>query len=460
MIKRFFYILIGALLLSQMAFYNMFPLTYSDTGTYVISGFTNMVPQDRPILYGLFLRHISMAETLWLVIFTQAFIVSYLIYCFVQEYVKRFNKDIFFFITILVLVFCTGISQKICTLIPDIFAATAGLSLILLCVKTNLKKIQIVCIGLIFVISNVVHYTHGYIAILTLIVVMLLTLFKKLDNTYLSWKRGLALISLTVFSLLLTPTIHYFFKAGFEGSRGKHVFMVGKLIQDGVLIDFLRKNCDKNEYILCPCRDSIQYGDFLWGSESPLMRTGGWLHSEVEYTKMIKGVFNSPHHLMMFAYKSIECSFVQFFNYEVNVDAENDPQGMGSLPWLVIDQHYNHQANEYLASKQNRKSLNYKELNERQNVLILFSLITVIIVLFNRKKLPPELFIILIVCIFFLIFNAVICGALSVPNSRYQSRVIWLLPLVTGVIVLNNITRIKETISKFFNNKNISSEFN
>ena len=62
------------------AFYNQFPLVYPDTGTYINSGFMGEVPQDRPIFYGLFLRHISLHHSLWFVILAQAYFCSILIY--------------------------------------------------------------------------------------------------------------------------------------------------------------------------------------------------------------------------------------------------------------------------------------------------------------------------------------------------------------------------------------------
>lgn len=452
MIKKFIFVLIGAIILCQMAFYNLFPLTYSDTGTYMSSGFTGQVPADRPIVYGLFIRHSSLATTLWAVIFSQALIVSYLIHCVIEAYVTKYNKAVFFFSTILILVFTTGISQKVCTLMPDIFAATSGLSLILLCTKNNLKTHQLICIGIIYIFSNVVHYTHANIALLSIIVLGVLLLFKKIDKDYLNWKRLSVLLGLTVISLFLTPTIHYFHKGGFVTSKGKHVFLTGKLIQNGILVDFLKTHCDKNKYPLCPYKDSIAMGDFLWDGKSPLYKTGGWQDSEVEYNRMLGDLFRSPHHLMMFIYKSVESTLTQFFSFQTDVYYENYPLGVGG-PYYQIEQYFNHQIADYLGSKQNQGRLDYKDLSARQNVLIWCCFILLIFFLCNKNKLKPSFFIILLVCLAFLFFNAAICGSLSLPNCRYQSRVIWLLPLVIGVIIFNSDFILIEKIKTFLNKK-------
>lgn len=68
-------IFIGAVILMTDAFYNGFPVVYSDTSTYLASGFEWETPFDRPITYGIFLRIFSLNGTsLWLVIFFQALI--------------------------------------------------------------------------------------------------------------------------------------------------------------------------------------------------------------------------------------------------------------------------------------------------------------------------------------------------------------------------------------------------
>lgn len=452
MVKKSIFILMGAVILCQMAFYNLFPLTYPDTGTYLTSGFTGVVPVDRPIVYGLFMRHASLATTLWAIVFCQAWIVSYLIHCTIEAFVTTYNKSIYFFSTIIILVFTTGVSQKTCTLMPDIFAATSGLALILLITKNNLKAYQVIGVGIVYIFSNIVHYTHAYIALLSIIVMAVLLILKKIDKNELNWKRLSILTGLTVLALFLIPAIHKSHKGGFVTSKGKHVFLTGKLIQNGVLVDFLKTHCDKNKYVLCPHKDTIAMGDFLWDGRSPLYQTGGWTDSEVEYNKMLGDVFRSPRHLLMFTYKSIEATFTQFFSFQTDVMFENYPLGIAG-PYFQIERYFNHHRADYLGSKQNMSKLDYKDLNARQNVLIWFCFLLSVFFLLGKNILKPSFLIILLVCFTFLFFNAALCGALSLPNCRYQSRVIWLLPLVVSIIIFNSDFYVIEKIKAFLNKK-------
>ena len=83
-------IVIGEFFLMFDAFYNGFPIVYSDSSTYIVSGFGLDMPMDRPLLYGILLRIFSLnGLSLWLVIFFQALIVSYLIFLLMELFVGR-----------------------------------------------------------------------------------------------------------------------------------------------------------------------------------------------------------------------------------------------------------------------------------------------------------------------------------------------------------------------------------
>ena len=70
-------IFIGAIALIWPAFYNGFPLVYSDTGTYLESGFVLETPLDRPITYGVLIRIFSLnGLTIWTLPFYQSCILT------------------------------------------------------------------------------------------------------------------------------------------------------------------------------------------------------------------------------------------------------------------------------------------------------------------------------------------------------------------------------------------------
>src|SRR4051812_45920988 len=68
--------LLSLLCLCWQALNNGYALAYPDMGTYIAAGFSGDVPVDRPVMYAFFVRHISMAFSLWLVIVMQAIVVT------------------------------------------------------------------------------------------------------------------------------------------------------------------------------------------------------------------------------------------------------------------------------------------------------------------------------------------------------------------------------------------------
>ena len=102
----------GALLLLFSAYINGFPIVYSDTSTYLASGFELEAPFDRPIMYGLLLRLSSLnGISLWFTIFSQGLIVSILIYKLLRTCVPKLKSINLIFISIIAFIsLCTSAS--------------------------------------------------------------------------------------------------------------------------------------------------------------------------------------------------------------------------------------------------------------------------------------------------------------------------------------------------------------
>ena len=65
------YFVLTGLIIVYPAFMNMYPLVYSDTGTYILSSRELVAPVDRPLMYGLLIRLFSWQVSLWPVVIFQ-----------------------------------------------------------------------------------------------------------------------------------------------------------------------------------------------------------------------------------------------------------------------------------------------------------------------------------------------------------------------------------------------------
>jgi hypothetical protein len=250
--------------------------------------------------------------------------------------------------------------------------------------------------------------------------------FKRLElKKYISLIRYAILILVTAFTFLLVSTVHYSLSGKFSISSAGHVFYLARLIEFGVVHDYLAENCANDKYKLCPYRDSIPW-DFIWDyKKSPLYKTGGWEANEKEYKEIIWGVLTTPKYLKKVIIKSIGSGIRQFFTFNVGSTIRYDEN---SSPFINITSHMKYQAREIFACKQNNLLLNHDFVNRSQIILFLFSFSFCIIALFlTSVSYEKKIFIALL--LLFLLVNALVCATFSGVDDRYQCRVAWLIVL-------------------------------
>jgi len=451
------HIIVGSLILCFYAFYNNYPLVYPDTGTYIISGFDGEVYVDRPLAYGLLIRHISLARTLWLVIWFQGLVVSYLIF----RTIKLLNNSKYhltvYYATVIVLTLFTGVSVHVSQLIPDIFTAVSVLSLFLLLFDKKRSWLGQTILLLLLLIGMIVHNSHLLIITGLLIVITLYYIFwirTKFSGLIMS--RQLIITWLIVISSwFLMPAIHYIYGGDYKISKGSHVFLMARMREAGVLEDYLEKNCESRNYEICKYRENLAY-DFLWDLRSPLYLSGGWLENEKEYKTIIYDILKDPEYISWLAIKSVTNTFKQFFSFGFQGIA---PQmGPGSPPHTQVRNCFTDEIREYSSSLQFLGRLDFNKLEQRQLIFIFLFLFILVIILSTgiKKQLASYQWYIIVFSLYALIINDLVCSNLSTVASRFQSRLIWILPLVL-IPVFNRFglhSRIRNYISKGFPENN------
>ena len=201
------------------------------------------------------------------------------------------------------------------------------------------------------------------------------------------------------------------------------MFLMSRLIDHGILQQYLDNNCSEKDYRFCEYREQIPW-DFIWDQKSPLYKTGGWEANKEEYNKIITDIFLTPEYAKLFFIRSLESGWKQFFNFETG---DTPRQAGNSAPYYVIKHRFEEQMKEYLGSRQNQGKLDYRLLNDHQNTVVAISLLVLLLLLVSRT--PTHLKVLIVFILFCLYVNALVCGSFSVVIPRYQSRVIWLLPL-------------------------------
>jgi len=289
------------------------------------------------------------------------------------------------------------------------------------------------------------HFSHLLIG---LFLISILTLGKFLFKdilTPIAFSRILIISSIVIASWISLPIINYIVEKKITFSKGNHVFLMAHLNDTGILKKILDENCSNPEFKdckLCQYKDSLptDLASFIWTSKI-LSQTGGWFDSEKEYNKIIATSIKKPKYLILNIYKSITYGFIQLA--QINIGQGVTAYNKGSAPYGQIYWRFNHELNNYLNSKQNIfNGINLKSdtLNLMHRILIIFSFVVLIFILSNYKLNLFESYslIFLIFVIVSIFLNAFLTAGLNSPCDRFQSRIIWLLPLAITIFIIKN----------------------
>lgn len=262
---------LSVLVLILPALINKYPLLHMDCGTYIISGFAEIVPKDRPIFYGLFIRYISLIQTLWMVIVFQSVIGVYLLSVFLRPYNFKYPSIIIFILT-LILYFLTGISHYVSQPTPDIFASYA-LLILLIFFKQKLSIWESVFLGIILIFSIISHLSH--MIIITGSAFCFLIVFLILKRKFPGFKMNLLFLTgFIVLSWVIVPMANKNYSKDYSIAKYKSIIWGARLIEMDIIPEFLEENCHDNDYIFCEDIDELRslksVAHFVWLPSSPL----------------------------------------------------------------------------------------------------------------------------------------------------------------------------------------------
>lgn len=442
-------IFFGAIILCFIGFVNQYPLTYPDTGTYLRSGFTGIIPMDRPIFYGLFIRHISLWTSLWLVILLQGILTSYMLLNTIGIFFNGIKKTYVFVFSVVFLTVFTGVSYNVSILIPDIFSSIAILCLINLLLNNTLGKIKLVFISILFVFCLAAHnsnFLSTFLVFLCIAVYALIKKIKKKQSICIKRSRIVTCFVLFMSYFLIVPGVNYTFNKKFSFSQASHIFLLNHFVETGILKDYLHEEGAHKNYKIYLYKDSLDLVDvyFMWSyNRSPLYRIWGgnaWTDSKPEFDSINEDILTTPKYLSMFMRNSIESTFQQYFHFDI---PNNGGQGKGSASYIEIHKYFNSDERNYLNSTQNQYGLDAGLTNLFQRIIIMASLALLVCFLlvpsmFSKSESTLKWFVSIIMSYSF--SNALVCSSFSTVDNRYQDRIVWLLPFVAIILCIRLIS--------------------
>jgi len=413
-------VLSGAFLLMIPAWWNGYPLLYPDVGTYLWSGFQRELLIGRPMAYGLFLVFASGGRTLWFALFAQCLIISWVLYRFLPLFnMKDTQRPPLHLLILLVLSCCTGFALNSAQLLPDAFTPLIFLLLAMVLFKDQ-RWPEWFTNGVLLVFVITTHNSHGMIALITLLGLIVVKLISRAGAV--RWSRIAVAGALVCAALLAIPLLHSFVGGTFALSRGEHVFLLNRTREAGVLQAYLRGHCAEKDYALCAYQDLLE-GDFMWDMDrSPLYKLGGWDETEGEFNRILGDMLSKPEYMYPLAADVVKSWFRQMVTWDFE---DMGQMGMNSGPYHPIHTYLPLDETGMVYALQGQETLSFPVLHKIARVAVTAALAGMILLLLYRKT-PVQHRLMLALLLVFLVANAIVCATFSLAIGRYGARVIWL----------------------------------
>lgn len=408
------------------AFINGYPLVYSDTSTYLNSGFTLSMPYDRPMTYGLFLKISSLnGLSLWTVIGMQCLLLAILVFRLVREFLTENRASFYGFVIVFALSLLTGVSWTASQLMPDIFTPIMFLCAVLLLMGQLTRREQVL-IYLLFFLSASMHLSH-----LVINMAFLGTVFIARELRFLKLKRNIKISPLII---LLALSLTLFLTAGSALSKSRHIFLMGAFVEHGIVKRYLDEYCGSNSYELCNYKDSLPTSawQFVWAETSPLQQMGGWKETKQEYNQIIKGTFSSPKFLAIHLRESVKATFRQLLRFNIGDGNGSFPEGTVLHERMGL--YMPRELHAYEASRQNRGTLLVGSwILKLHQIVIAVSLLGLAFMLIRTRKVSSNRLFPMVCGLVLLgiLINAWACGTFANAIDRLGCKMIWFIPLLS-----------------------------
>ncbi|MGD0193098.1 MAG: hypothetical protein ABSD74_20365 [Rhizomicrobium sp.] len=418
-------------LLLSVAVWNGFPLIFYDTGAYLLEGLGLHFLVERSPVYSLFLSLAGASVSLWLIVAIQALATSIVIVECARCAAPRLNIGMFLLLCA-ALICGTGLPWYVGEVEPDCFAAITALAFYLLAFqRERLGRSRSVFIFCVASFAAATHTSHLLLALGLLLCMVVYAAVRHSSKT--AWPRAQIVqpaVALAIaFSLVVGA--NFIFTGQIFLSRAGPAFVFARLLQDRIVGRLLDETCPASQYRLCAYRDVLPptANAWLWASYSPFFKLGGFEGTSAESSRIIRdSLLRYP---LMNAEAAAADSAKQFFSFKTGDQVE--PQ-----QWAILHSiraFLPSQAGEYLSARQQRASVGFKFVNFVHVPVGYLSLAGLTVFLaFALWSADGEAGVFLGTIMLALMGNAVICGALSNPHDRYQSRLVWIATLAMGLV--------------------------
>lgn len=415
------------------AFWNGYPLLQWDTGGYLARWYEGYLVPSRSTVFGIYL-HAGEKSAFWLNLGIQALATFWVLQLTLR--VLDLGRPVRLIAISLALIATTALPWLASMLLTDIFAGLSVLALFVL--VRHGEKISTLEKVALFAFTAFAAATHSA----TLAVLLGLCCVGWIVRPWLHGRisvAGLVQGSLTtVAGALMLLAANFALSGQLAWTPGGIGVAFGRMLQDGIVAQYLRDHCAKQDLKLCPYRDELPptADDFLWG------------HSMFNTLGRFQGLddemgFIALHSLADYPAWQARAALAATADQLVHVAT-----GEGSSGWIphtygIIARYIPAQTAPMRAAQQQKWQLDFTAIN-RIHVPVALASVLLVAILFGRGlwlRRRDDLTLLAGTVTLALLGNAAVCGVLSGPHDRYGARIVWISTFVVLVALARSFGR-------------------
>jgi hypothetical protein len=285
---------------------------------------------------------------------------------------------------------------------------------------------------------------HSHLPLLTAFAAGIHLLKKPLRNQLdLTAKNTLRLLAISLIPWIITIALNAWAGNGITPSKGSHVFLMGKLCENGILKAYL----DENPIATNPLAKShpeiatfYQHKDdlpkhawdFVWNDQPLLGPTGGWHHSKDLYLSIYAATLTSPKLVIKHIEAAVKATFQQVFLNHAGDGLE--PLSKEGAVATELKKHFPGDYQGFFGhSAQQQSRINFGTFNQVYDIVAAILILTCLLLLYKFSN--PQYAWLLGVTLFFVLCNAFVTANLANVLSRLNARTFWLIPLMCAAVI-------------------------
>ncbi len=409
------------LFLISPALWNGYPLLQWDTGGYLARWYEGYLVPSRSTVFGIYL-HFGEHSGFWLNLGIQALSTFWIL----QLTLRVFDlAQPFRLLSIsLLLILTTALPWLSSMLLTDIFAGLSVLSLFILVLHG--EKISALERAALFTFTAFAAATHSATLGVLLGLCCVALAAKPLLRERLRLSGVLqGLLSIAAGAAMLLSA-NFALSGQLSWTPGGFGVAFGRMLQDGIVAQYLRDHCQHERFKLCPYRNALPptADDFLWG-DSMFDKLGRFTGLNDEMTYIV------THSLWDYPAQQANAALAATAQQMVAVATGEGTNNWDAHTYGIIARYMPSQVKLMRAAHQQRFGINFTAVNHLHVPVALLSMVLVAALfgygLWRRRR--DDLTLLAATVCFALLGNAVICGVISGPHDRYGARLVWIATL-------------------------------